>query len=367
MPKENKLVELDKNMQSQQSAEKIADWYSIDDKPFVLDGLYWRRKGAPLRRIPLKCKISEGVDYLAWNTAGVMLRFKSDTSSITIDAKVSHTGMMPHMPPVASKGFDVYIGSTKAKTYAASSIFDAILEEYNVEIYKNENDGKIREFTIHFPLYAGVEKFRIGLSHGAKVLPPTPWQDERPVVVYGTSIQQGGCANRAGMCHTNIMSRMLNRRFINLGFSGNGKGEPQMAELIASIKNPAMFILDYDANAQVDGLRKTLSIFIDILRASHPETPILLVSRLPYAYEFRDGMTFCQDREDFTEIHTSELKKRRENGDKNIHFLDGFMLYGANPAECTVDGVHATDYGFMQIAQHMAPVIERILTSGDQK
>ena len=84
MKKENKLVELDKNMQSQQSTEKIVDWYSVDDKPFVLDGLYWRRKGAPLRRIPLKCKISEGVDYLAWNTAGVMLRFKSKRDNALI-------------------------------------------------------------------------------------------------------------------------------------------------------------------------------------------------------------------------------------------------------------------------------------------
>lgn len=361
MAEKKKIADIDKNMQSQQIANDMTDWYSLDDDNFELSGLAWRKKGEPLCRMPLGYKVSEGVDFLAWNTSGVMLRFKSDTAKICINAKVSHTGMMPHMPPVASKGFDLYIGSANAKTYAASTIFPAVDEEYNVEMYKNKGDGKIREFTLHFPLYAGVEKFSIGLSCGAKVMPPSPWCDERPVVVYGTSIQQGGCANRAGMSHTNIMSRMLNRPFINLGFSGNGKGEAAMAQAIASIKNPAMIILDYDANAAPAGLRATLSNFIDILRESHPETPILLVSRLPYAYEFNDDTTFCQDREDFTAIHTAELKKRRSNGDKNIHFLDGAALYGAKPAECTVDGCHATDYGFMQIAEHMAPVINRIL------
>ena len=161
------------------------------------------------------------------------------------------------------------------------------------------------------------------------------------------------------------MSRMLNRPFVNLAFSGSAKGEPAMAETIAKIKNPAMIILDYDANAQIAGLKKTLSDFIDIIRSKHPETPILLVSKLPYAEEFHNNFQYTNDRLAYTTIHTSEIKKRRENGDKNIHFLDGTTLYGSDPSECTVDGCHATDLGFYKIAQNMAPVIENILTKGN--
>ena len=136
-----------------------------------------------------------------------------------------------------------------------------------------------------------------------------------------------------------------------------------MAEVIADIENPALLILDYDANAGVPGLRNTLSNFIDILRAKHKEVPILLVSRLPYAKEFYNPEEFDQERLDFTAIHQNEVAKRRAAGDNNIYFLDGSTLYGDEPAECTVDGVHATDYGFAQVARNMAPVIEKIIDS----
>ena len=338
------------------------DWYSVDDKPFELNGLYWHKKGGPLRRLPIKTKISEGVNDLAWHTAGVMLRFKTDADEIRINASMWRNARMFHMAHVGSMGFDLYIGSAADKFYYASTRFNFQEDSYNVTIFKNEGGKKIREFTLHFPLYSGVEKFSIGLTEGAKVYSPTPWCDKRPIVVYGTSIQQGGCASRPGMCHTNILSRTLNRPFINLGFSGSAKGEPEMAETIAKIKNPAMIILDYDANAQVEGLRNTLSEFIDIIRHKHPETPILLVSRLPYAEEFHNDFHYTQMRFDFNAIHTAELKRRRDAGDKNIHFLDGASLYGPDPSECTVDGCHATDLGFYQIARHMAPVIENILT-----
>ena len=215
---------------------------------------------------------------------------------------------------------------------------------------------------MHFPLYSGVEFFRLGVKEGSIVELPEPWKDPRPIVVYGTSIQQGGCATRPGMCHTNQMSRMLNRPFINLAFSGNGKGEPEMAELIAEIKNTAMIVLDYDANAHCDGLEATLSTFVDILRKSHPEVPILLVSKLPFVEEFLDSPGYTEERLRYTTIHLNELNRRRALGDKNIHFLDGTSLYGESPNECTVDGCHATDLGFYMIAKQMAPVIERIIT-----
>ncbi len=338
------------------------NWYSVDDKPFELTGLYWRRKGGVFRRLPIKTKISEGVDDLAWHTAGVMLRFKTDADEIRINASMWRNARMFHMAHVGSMGFDLYIGSAANKFYYASTRFNFQEDSYNVTIFKNEGEKKIREFTLHFPLYSGVEKFAIGLTEGAKVYSPAPWCDNRPIVVYGTSIQQGGCASRPGMCHTNILSRTLNRPFINLGFSGSAKGEPEMAETIAKIKNPAMIILDYDANAGVDGLRKTLTKFIDIIRAKHPTTPILLVSRLMQSYEFHRDSYYIQERFDLTSIHLAELQRRRKAGDKNIHFLDGTTLFGADPSECTVDGCHATDLGFYQIAKHMAPVIENILT-----
>ena len=361
MTDNRKIAKIDKAMSFKEENFDGMDWYCVDDKPFELNGLYWRRRGGAFRRLPQNVKISVGVDELAWDTAGVMLRFKTDASEIRINASLWHNSRMDHMASVGSMGFDLYTGSNTDKIYCGSARFNHSKDEYNVTVFKNDNVKKIREFTLHFPLYSGVEKFAIGLSEGAKVYPPSPWIDDRPIVVYGTSIQQGGCASRPGMCHTNILSRKLNRPFINLAFSGSGKGEPEMAEMLAKIKNPAMFILDYDANAQSAGLKKTLSTFTDIIRKKHPETPIVLVSKLPHAYEYQGEMQYNDERIALTSIHLAELQRRRAMGDRNIHFIDGMTLYGAEPSECTVDGCHATDLGFYMVAGNMEPVIREIL------
>ena len=121
-----------------------------------------------------------------------------------------------------------------------------------------------------------------------------------------------------------------------------------------------MYVLDYDANAGVPGLRATLMNVIRIIREKHPVTPILLVSQLPFQWEL-GTFEYNQDRFELTEIHLNAIRQQREAGDMNIHFLDGTSLYGSDPTECTVDGIHATDLGFYMISRRMAPVIERIL------
>ena len=365
MAEELKIDKIDKAMAAKVANHDGMDWYTVDEPNFELNGLYWYKPGDAFRRIPLDATVSTGVDFLSWETSGAMLRFKTDAKEIRLDVKTEHNSKMDHMAHVGSMGFDVYLGSGDRKFYRQSTRFNQNLDEYITPVLGPLPESKMREVTIHFPLYSGVSYLRIGLTEGAVIEKPTPWKDDRPVVVYGTSIQQGGCASRPGMSHTNQMSRMLNRPFINLAFSGNGKGEPAMAELIADIENPAMIVLDYDANAHVDGLRATLSNFIDILRKKHPETPILLVSKLPYASEINDEYEYSEERYAYQEIHMTELRKRRDAGDKNIHFLDGTSLYGIDPCACTVDGVHATDLGFYMIAKRMAPVIDRIITMKD--
>ncbi|MBO5821937.1 MAG: hypothetical protein J6R86_02880, partial [Lentisphaeria bacterium] len=216
------IRKIDKNMDFINGKTDGFDWYSVDDEPFVLDGLYWRKSGEPFRRLPLGYSISGGIDAtLSWQTAGAMLRFVSDADEIRINVKLHRNARMDHMAAVGSMGFDLYCGAGSNKKYVRSARFDRALDEYIVPLFElGDRPHKEREFTVHFPLYCGVEEFSIGLNNGASVKAPSAWCDPRPVVVYGTSIQQGGCASRPGMCHTNIMSRMLNRPFINLGFSG---------------------------------------------------------------------------------------------------------------------------------------------------
>jgi hypothetical protein len=72
---------------------------------------------------------------------------------------------------------------------------------------------------------------------------PLPLNKKKPIVVYGTSIAQGACASRPGMAWTAILGRRMNIPLINLGFSGNGKLEKEMLDLIAEI-DAEVYILD---------------------------------------------------------------------------------------------------------------------------
>ena len=216
-----------------------------------------------------------------------------------------------------------------------------------------------RHFTLNFPLYNGVDSVEIGVVAGATIAAPLPYKHDGRIVVYGTSITQGGCAARPGMAYPNILSRRLGREFINLGFSGNGRGEPELAKLINQIERKSLVVLDYEANAG-ESIRKTLRPFVDLLREHDKDLSILIISKIRYAGELHNpaSLKSAKAREKF---QADFVKTRRSAGDMNLHFLGGGTLLGDHADECTVDGVHPTDLGFMKMGDGIEPVIREIL------
>lgn len=270
---------------------------------------------------------------------------------------------MSHMAFVGSRGFDLYVGNGLTQVFAKSSVMAVDQDEYTTVLFQSPN-RKMRDFTIYFPLYSQVDFVEIAVTAGALIQSPTPWADSAPIVLYGTSITQGGCVSRPGMLYSNILSRLIKRPIYNFGFSGNGKGEIQVAEKLSEIKDPAMYILDYDDNARPDLLKKTLTPFIEKLREKHPVVPILALSTEPKsaeAYEPFDSEYASRERALYTAVHQEVQDLFRAQGDDHIYFLDGRMLYGADFEECTVDGAHATDLGTYRTAHALAPLVERIL------
>lgn len=216
--------------------------------------------------------------------------------------------------------------------------------------------------TLNMPLYQGVEEVWIGVDKDAVISDAPAYASSRPVIIYGTSITQGGCASRPGMAYSNILSRMIPVEFVNLGFSGNGKGEPELAHIMSEIHDPGLFILDYEGNTgEAGNIARTLPAFIQILRERHPEVPILVVSRISTAEDqFYTERRELHDRRRLIQIENVE--QRRTEGDCNLHFVDGFKLLGDDFVnDCTVDGTHPTDLGFLRMAQSLAPIIKRLL------
>lgn len=353
------VLNIDKNMTIESVDENGLVWMSPNQKPFKLIGFNWFDQDKVYRRFPVSPDpaLPEGVEALSNCTAGGQIKFRSDSRRVAVKAKLANPGAMDHMPNTGSSGFDLYIDNF---FYGVTRY--AVKDKAFTYEFPELESSVMRDFTLNFPLYnGGVKEFSIALDKDASLAVPAPFIDERPIVVYGTSIAQGGCASRPGMCYSNILSRKLNRPFINLAFSGSGKGEPDVARHIANIKNPVMFILDYEANCvSAEKLTETLPEFIRILREKHPAVPILVVSKVTYAREVFDK-TLKDYRENCKKIEIENVKRCQAAGDKNIYFIDAETFQGDDFWECTVDGVHPTDLGFYRMAENLLPEIEKRL------
>ncbi len=353
------IEKLDPNMTLEKTDAKGVAWLDPRTPPFRLVGFPWIEEDKVYRRLPVKPKwqIRGAVDSLANSTAGGQIQFQSDSPKILIRVKLRQVSGMYHMPATGQSGFDLYIGQPGKQLYLSTTRFAASAKDFETTLFTGAKTN--RHFTLNFPLYNGVESVEIGVVAGSTVNPPVPYEHEGRIVVYGTSITQGGCAARPGMAYPNILSRRLNAGFVNLGFSGNGKGEPALANLINQIGRKRLIVLDYEANAG-ESIRETLGPFIDILRAADKEIPILVISKIRYAGELHNPgqLKSAQARARFQE---DLVKARRVAGDANIHFLDGGSLLGEDADECTVDGVHPTALGFMKMANAIEPAIKGIL------
>ena len=341
-------------------AEKL-EWRSPDEAPITLSGFPWYATDGVFRRLPLDSAepLPPSVHTLAGNTAGGQLRFQTNSRRLSLDVKLSGPANMYHMPATGQCGFDLYTGPPGNQRYHSTARCGHALEDYQVQLLAH-GQSRMRNLTVNFPLYKGVRKLAIGLDPAAEVRPPPPRALEDPVVAYGTSITQGGCASRPGMAYTNILSRRLNVDFVNLGFSGGGKGEPEVARVIASIPACSLFILDYEANSSAESMRHTLPEFIRILRAAHSLTPILVVSRIRTASETLNESARV-DRGQRMAFQRDTVEGLRAAGDEQIFFFDGTDMLGEDFDECTVDGTHPTDLGFLRMARSLEPAVRRII------
>lgn len=362
------ISKYDRNMAVREADADGLAWYRPDEKPFTLAGFHWFNREGVYRRLPLapESGLPEAVDALAWCTAGGQVKFRTDSGKIAVKATLRDSGVSDHMAQTGTSGFDLYTGEPGRETFHAVTRFPSGLAEFNCELL-NCKPGTMRAFTLNFPLYKGVHEVRIGLGEGAAVATPPAYTSNKPIVVYGSSITQGGCASRPGSCYTNILARHLNMPFINLGFSGSGRGEAEVARTIATIDSPALIVLDYEANGGgFEGMEQSLPRFISILRDAYACVPILVISKIRCGQEALaraagEYWSWQTSRELCRAYQRNMVRRRRKAGDGNIHFLDGAALLGKDYWEGTVDGIHPTDLGFARMAAGIEAALRRIL------
>ncbi|NQZ59857.1 MAG: SGNH/GDSL hydrolase family protein [Lentisphaeraceae bacterium] len=353
------IGKLDKKMEITQADEDGIVWFDVKLQPFRIEGFAWFHEDQVFRRLPKSPShpIREHVDNLANHSSGGQVHFRTNSKKVLIRAELINKSEMYHMPSTGQSGFDIYIGEPGNRTYRKTSRCNLDQTQFTSELFNGSE--KLRNFVINFPLYNEVKSLEIGIKADSQVLPSLARKNKGKIVVYGTSITQGGCASRPGLAYTNILSRRLDYEFINLGFSGNGRGEPELAKLINQIEDKKMVILDYQANAN-ESIKKSLEIFINIIRNKNPDLPILVVSKILYAKEIHQEK-HMQKLNALTDFQEQLILRKKQQGDKNIHFVNGKSLLGKYAHEANVDGVHPNSYGFMMMAENLQPSIENIL------
>lgn len=292
---------------------------------------------------------------LGRNSAGLAVRFRSNSTSIAAKWEVRNNTSMNHMTPTGIKGLDLYCLQDGKWIFAGSGRPQG--QNNTATMVKNMLPQE-REYLLYLSLYDGVTSLAIGVDSLSEISQPVVDLPQRtkPVVFYGTSILQGGCASRPGMAHTNILERWLNRECINLGFSGNALLDLEIADVIAGV-DASMFILDFLPNATVEQMKERADKFYSIVRKKHPDTPVLFVEDPIFTHSPFDTK-IAREVDDKNETIHAIFQAMKQRGEKNIHLLSSKEMIG-DDGEATVDGVHFTDLGFMRYAELLYPVLKK--------
>ena len=344
------IAKIDKNFEVGKTInQKGIRFYDSLEAPFVISGLMYG-EGRFFRMPPeIASTVSDGVKGLNFHTAGGRLRFRTNSPYVAISVNYNGVGKMPHFAYCGSIGFDLYADNVFVKTFCPDV---NIVDKYEGILNVGKSD-KVREIVINFPLYSGVKSLYVGLDENATVEAPSPYINEKPVVYYGSSITQGGCASRPGSAYQSPVSREFNLDFVNLGFSGSAKAEDAIIEYIKGL-DMSIFVYDYDHNApSADYLEATHAKMFSAIREAQPNLPIIMMSR-PLANRNAD------DERRLNIVKTTYVRAKAL-GDKEVYFLDGDDLTALCGNEGTVDNCHPTDYGFASMAHAL---IDLIKTSG---
>lgn len=327
----------------------VRDW-GVEGKAFSDTQDYFDRLPAGAEKV-----VRKEVWTLSKNSTGMSVRFETDATEIYARYTLTSAVLsLNHMPASGVSGLDLY-GQKNGKWHYAGGRRPSERTSAGA-LARSLSPGK-RLYQVNLPLYNGVKSLEIGVAKDA-AFTPVPPRTEKPVLFYGTSITQGGCASRPGMAFVAILGRRLNRPMLNFGFSGNGKMEPKVAQFLAEL-DPAIFVLDCLANmGAVPIVPKTIEV-VELLRKRHADTPILILEERPWT-----DAALLQNRQADHEKRNASLReafdKLQAAGVKNLHFRKCDDVIGTDD-EGTVDGSHPTDLGMMRYANALEPDLRKLL------
>jgi len=338
-------------LKGREDADGKTLWF--DGQTVLIEGRAFSDTESYYDRLPKRAKetVPKSVWDLSHHSAGMALRFVTDAEAFKVRWAVRNNSLaMPHMPATGVSGVDVYRRTPQGWRFVKNGRPAAVTNMVDVALAPNT------ECLVYLPLYNGTAFIEIGLPKGKTLNAPSPRANgiTKPVVFYGTSITHGGCASRPGMAFTAIAGRMVDAPVVNLGFSGSGKMERALCDLIAEI-DASVYVLDCLWNMNDDLVRERAEPFIRALREKRPDTPILLAE---------DCNAFDRAPTPKARILRSLYEKlTAEDAAKwsKLHYLEAKEMLG-HDGEGTVDGCHPNDLGMMRQGTVFGLALQKIIS-----
>ena len=273
------------------------------------------------------CTMPPAVKKLFTNSAGLAISFTTNSPVIKAKWTVPDNYQLPNLTRLAQKGLDLYIKRDGKWQFAGVGMPGGVTTE---RVIVDNMGTEEKECLLYLPLYDELKSLEIGVSSDAHI-----HKGENPfkkkIVVYGSSILQGASASRPGMAYPARLSRSSGYNFINLGLSGNGKMEKEVAGMLADIDADA-FILDCIPNPSPKEITETGN----------------------FNQKARENVK--QQNEAIAE----QVEVLRKKGVKNLYFIKEDRFLGTDH-EGTIDGTHPNDLGFDRMLKKYKPAISKIL------
>lgn len=319
---------------------------------FLLEGSGFGEdiKESIFHRLPKKSKtdISELLWDLSKCPAGMSIRFITNSTAIhlkwvVLDSPIANRN---HMASTGVKGIDLYFKNDDNWQYVNTARPNG--KEFQ-ELLVDNMDGKWREFRMYLPLYIELTDLKIGITSNSQIKRACQ-SDSKPIVFYGTSITQGGCASRPGMAYTNIISRKLNIECVNFGFRGNGQMDPEIGNILKQVE-ARFYVIDCLPNMSASQIKERTRALVEIIRKEQRTVPIVFVENLMYEKGSLDILT----RNTIIEKNKTlriEYEKMIKEGIQAVFYISGENALGTDH-EATVDGIHFTDLGFLRYADFL--------------
>jgi len=343
-------------------SQQQTKWY----QPTFVEGVCVRDSSNIFHRLPtsMKDEVRKPVWDLSENTAGEFIHFKTSATGIKVRYTLtSQNFSMPHMPSTGESGLDLFAMDVNGNwNWAPGNYHFGDTCSYDFKnLFIAKNGTKVSDFYLYLPLYNSVTWLSIGVNEKDSFAFAEK-RKEQPIVAYGTSILQGGVTSRPGLAWTNILERDLDRTIINLGFSGNGRFEKPIFDLMAKV-DAKLYILDCMPNLtrgySEEEIKNRVVYGVNKLREKNNTVPILFAEHaVGYA-------PFYMDTARLNEYHHSSLviekifNELSKSGISNIYLLtDKEIGFDINS---TTEGLHPNDIGMMKYAVAYQQKIREIL------